>query len=177
VSRTLLADLSELGQLNRKQIVALVGVAQFARDSGTLRGKRVVWGGRALVRAVLYMGALVATRRNQVIRACYRRLVAAGKPKRVALIASCASSHDSQRHDADEHDLAARRSNSHLTLKTVAIVTAQEALDAAKNVGPGERLRRFESRCGPGESCRREPLANRDRCARMSSHAEECRRS
>ena len=87
VSRTLLADLPELGQLNRKQIAALVGVAPLARDSGTLRGKRIVWGGRAPVRAVLYMGALVAARRNTVIRAFYRRLVAAGKPKKVALIA------------------------------------------------------------------------------------------
>ena len=87
LSRTLLADLPELGQLNRKQIAALVGVAPLARDSGTLRGKRVVWGGRAPVRAVLYMGALVAARRNTVIRAFYLRLVAAGKPKKVALIA------------------------------------------------------------------------------------------
>jgi transposase len=87
VSRTLLADLPELGQLNRKQIAALVGVAPLARDSGTLRGKRVVWGGRAPVRAVLYMGALVAARRNPVIRAFYRRLVAAGKPKKIALVA------------------------------------------------------------------------------------------
>jgi len=87
LSRTLLADLPELGQLTRKQIAALVGVAPLARDSGTLRGKRVVWGGRAPVRAVLYMGALVAARRNVVIRAFYRRLVAAGKPKKVALIA------------------------------------------------------------------------------------------
>jgi len=87
VSRTLLADLPELGQLTRKQIAALVGVAPFARDSGTLRGKRVVWGGRAPVRAVLYMGALVAARRNPVIRAFYHRLVAAGKPKKVALVA------------------------------------------------------------------------------------------
>jgi transposase len=87
VSRTLLADVPELGHLNRKQIAALVGVAPLARDSGTLRGKRIVWGGRAAVRAVLYMGALVATRRNPVIRAFYRRLLAAGKPKKVALIA------------------------------------------------------------------------------------------
>ena len=64
-----------------------MGVAPLARDSGTLRGKRVVWGGRAPVRAVLYMGALVAARRNPVIRAFYRRLVAAGKPKKVALVA------------------------------------------------------------------------------------------
>jgi transposase len=87
VSRTLLTDLPELGRLNRKQIAALVGVAPLARDSGTLRGKRIVWGGRAPVRAVLYMGALVAARRNTVIRAFYRRLVAAGKPKKVALVA------------------------------------------------------------------------------------------
>ena len=87
VSRTLLADLPELGQLNRKQIAALVGVAPLARDSGTLRGKRTVWGGRAPVRAVLYMGALVAARRNTVIKAFYLRLIAAGKPKKVALIA------------------------------------------------------------------------------------------
>jgi transposase len=87
VRRTLLADLPELGRLNRKQIAALVGVAPLARDSGTFRGTRVVWGGRAPVRAVLYMGALVATRRNTVIRAFYRRLVGAGKPKKVAFIA------------------------------------------------------------------------------------------
>ena len=87
VSRTLLADLPELGRLNRKQIAALVGVAPLARDSGTLRGKRTVWGGRAPVRAVLYMGTLVATRHNAVVRAFYRRLVEAGKPKKVALIA------------------------------------------------------------------------------------------
>jgi len=87
VSRTLLADLPELGRLNRKQIAALVGVAPLARDSGTLRGKRMVWGGRAPVRAVLYMGALVATRRNPVISAFYRRLLAAGKPKKLALTA------------------------------------------------------------------------------------------
>ena len=68
MSRTLLADVPELGCLNRKQIAALVGVAPLARDSGTLRGKRLVWGGRAPVRAALYMGALVATRRNPVIR-------------------------------------------------------------------------------------------------------------
>ena len=87
VSRTRLADLPELGRLNRKQIAALVGVAPLARDSGTLRGKRTVWGGRAPVRAVLYMGALVAARRNTVIKAFYRRLIAAGKPKKVALTA------------------------------------------------------------------------------------------
>ena len=87
VSRTLLADLPELGALNRKQIAALVGVAPLAKDSGTLHGKRMVWGGRAPVRAVLYMGALIASRHNPVIRDFYQRLVAAGKPKKVALTA------------------------------------------------------------------------------------------
>ncbi len=87
VSRTLLGKLPELGHLTHKQIAALVGVAPLARDSGTLHGKRLVWGGRAPVRAVLYMGALVATRWNPVIRAFYQRLRAAGKPAKVALVA------------------------------------------------------------------------------------------
>jgi len=87
VSRTLIGDLPELGTMPRKQIAALVGVAPLARDSGTLRGKRLVWGGRAPVRAALYMAALVATRRNPVIREFYQRLLAAGKPKKVALTA------------------------------------------------------------------------------------------
>lgn len=86
-SRTLIGDLPELGTLNRKQIAALVGVAPMARDSGTLRGKRMVWGGRAPVRAALYMAALVASRRNPVIKAFYDRLVTTGKPKKVALTA------------------------------------------------------------------------------------------
>lgn len=84
---TLLADLPELGRLNRKQIAALVGVAPLNRDSGTLRGRRAVWGGRAPVRAVLYMATIAATRWNPVIRAFYQRLCAAGKPKKVALTA------------------------------------------------------------------------------------------
>jgi len=87
LSRTLLAALPELGTLDRRQIAALVGVAPFNRDSGTLRGKRTVWGGRAPVRAALYMAALVATRFNPVIRTFYRRLCLAGKPKKVALTA------------------------------------------------------------------------------------------
>lgn len=87
ISRTILADLPELGSLNRKQIAALVGVAPLAKDSGTLRGKRMVWGGRAPVRAALYMGTLTASRYNPVIRDFYKRLVAVGKPKKVALTA------------------------------------------------------------------------------------------
>jgi transposase len=87
LSRTLIGDLPELGSLNRKQIAALVGVAPLARDSGTLKGKRLVWGGRAPVRATLYMAALVATRRNPTIRAFYQRLLATGKPKKLALTA------------------------------------------------------------------------------------------
>jgi transposase len=87
VARTLLAELPELGSLGRKQIAALVGVAPFNRDSGTLRGKRTVWGGRATIRASLYMAALVASRFNPVIARFYRRLLAAGKPKKLALTA------------------------------------------------------------------------------------------
>lgn len=87
VPTTLLATLPELGTLTGKQISALVGVAPFNRDSGMLRGTRTVCGGRAQVRAVLYMGALVATRFNPVIRAFYQRLCAAGKAKKVALTA------------------------------------------------------------------------------------------
>ena len=87
VSLTLLANLPELGTLNRREIAALVGVAPYNRDSGTRRGKRAVWGGRSRVRAVLYMGALVATRHNPAIRDFYQRLLASGKPKKLALVA------------------------------------------------------------------------------------------
>jgi transposase len=87
LSVTLLADLPELGRLSRREIAKLVGVAPLSRDSGTLRGRRFVQGGRASVRAVLYMAALAATRRNVVIRAFYTRLLAAGKPKKLALVA------------------------------------------------------------------------------------------
>ena len=87
VSLTLLAYLPELGTLNRKQIAALVGVAPFNHDSGPHRGKRSVWGGRAAVRSTLYMGALVASRCNPVLRDFYQRLLEAGKPKKVALTA------------------------------------------------------------------------------------------
>jgi transposase len=86
-SFTALAQLPELGRLNRKQIASLVGVAPHACDSGTLRGKRMVWGGRAAVREALYMAALAASRFNPVLRAFYQRLLAAGKPRKVALVA------------------------------------------------------------------------------------------
>ena len=87
LSLALLSQLPELGTLNRRQVAALVGVAPFNRDSGTVRGKRQIWGGRARLRAVLYMGAMVASRFNPVIRDFYQRLLAAGKPKKVALTA------------------------------------------------------------------------------------------
>jgi len=86
-ARTLLLELPELGTLNRRQIAALVGVAPLNRDSGTLRGRRTIWGGRAHVRTVWYMGTLVATRYNPRIKAFYERLLAAGKVKKVALTA------------------------------------------------------------------------------------------
>jgi transposase len=84
---TLLADLPELGQLNRKQIAALVGVAPLNDDSGRHRGRRLIWGGRAEVRDVLYMATLSATRFNPVIRTFYQRLLQAGKEFKVALTA------------------------------------------------------------------------------------------
>lgn len=87
VSRTLLGALPELGTLTPKQIAALVGVAPFPCDSGTRRGHRRAAGERAPVRAALYMGALVASRCNPIIRAFYQRLVTAGTPKKVALTA------------------------------------------------------------------------------------------
>ena len=87
ISLTLLAYLPELGTLDRRQVAALAGVAPFNRDSGILRGKRAVWGGRSRVRAALYLGALSATRYNPVIRDFYQTLLTAGKPKKVALVA------------------------------------------------------------------------------------------
>ena len=86
-ARTLLAELPELGTLNRKQIAALVGVAPLNCDSGRFRGRRLVWGGRANVRTALYLAAMCATRYNPVIRPFYQRLLAGGKPKKVALVA------------------------------------------------------------------------------------------
>jgi len=87
VARTLLAELPELGQLDRRRIAALVGVAPFNRDSGQWRGRRMIWGGRASVRSALYMAALVATRHNPVLAAFYQRLRTEGKPPKVALVA------------------------------------------------------------------------------------------
>jgi transposase len=85
---TLIADLPELGDLTRQQLAALVGVAPFNHDSGAYRGVRITWGGRASVRAALYMATLVATRHNPAIRHFYQRLCAAGKPRKVALVAA-----------------------------------------------------------------------------------------
>ena len=84
---TLLARLPELGQLNRRAIAALVGLAPLAADSGQHRGKRFIWGGRAQVRAVLYMATLTATRHNPLIKAFFERLSAKGKPFKVVMVA------------------------------------------------------------------------------------------
>lgn len=86
-SSTLIVSLPELGKLDRRKISALVGVAPLNRDSGTMRGKRAIWGGRADVRAVLYMAATSAVKHNPRIKATYERLVSAGKSKKLALIA------------------------------------------------------------------------------------------
>ena len=87
LSATLLAELPELGSLDRRSLAALVGVAPLNRDSGTMRGIRTTWGGRSGIRATLYMATLCATCHNPVIREFYGRLVAAGKPKKVAITA------------------------------------------------------------------------------------------
>jgi transposase len=84
---TMIADVPELGPLSRRQISALVGLAPFNRDSGQMRGKRTIFGGRSQVRRVLYMAALTAIRFNEVIKRFYNRLVVAGKPKKVAIVA------------------------------------------------------------------------------------------
>jgi transposase len=86
-ARMLMACLPELGQLNRQKISALVGVAPFNRDSGTFKGKRRIWGGRAQVRQALFMAAITAVRCNPVIRSLYDRLTSHGKPHKVAIVA------------------------------------------------------------------------------------------
>jgi transposase len=86
-ARTMIADLPELGRLSRRAIAALVGVAPYNRDSGQWRGQRAIWGGRAPVRATLYMAALVAAHRNPILSVFYQRLRSAGKPPKVALVA------------------------------------------------------------------------------------------
>lgn len=87
-ARTLIAELPELGHCSRQQIAALVGVAPLNRDSGTFRGQRAIWGGRATVRSALYMATLTAIRRNPVIRDFYQGLLLRGKKKKLALIAA-----------------------------------------------------------------------------------------
>jgi transposase len=87
ISRTLLAELPEIGTLDRRQIAALVGLAPFTRQSGQWRGQSFIGGGRATVRSAVFMGAMAATRHNPQLRDFHQRLIAAGKPKMVALIA------------------------------------------------------------------------------------------
>lgn len=87
IARTLLAELPELGTLGRKQIAALAGLAPFTRQSGQWRGRSFIGGGRTVVRTALFMGALVAKRHNPILKAFFERLLAAGKPKMVALVA------------------------------------------------------------------------------------------
>jgi transposase len=87
LARTLIAELPELGQLTHKQIAALVGVAPFSRDSGLMRGKRMIWGGRSSVRTALFLSTWSASKWNPVIRVFYQRLRANGKPPKVAMVA------------------------------------------------------------------------------------------
>lgn len=88
LAATLQAELPELGKLSRTQVAALVGVAPLNRDSGAYRGRRTTWGGRARIRAVLYMATLSAAQSNPYIQTFYQRLVARGKPKKVAQVAA-----------------------------------------------------------------------------------------
>ena len=106
-AHTLLLELPELGTLTRQQIAALVGVAPLNGDSGTLRGRRTIWGGRAHVRTVLDMGTLVATRFNPQIKAFYERLLAAGKVKKVALTACMRKFLTDSQRDAEASDALA----------------------------------------------------------------------
>jgi transposase len=87
ISRTLLAELPELGRLSRKQIAALVGLAPFTRQSGQWRGKSFIAGGRAAIRACLFVGAMVAKKHNPVLKDFFDKLVQAGKSKMVAIVA------------------------------------------------------------------------------------------
>lgn len=87
IARTLMAELPELGTLDRREVAALAGLAPFTRQSGQWRGKAFIAGGRASVRSPLFMGAMVAVKHNPILKAFYERLIAAGKPKMVALIA------------------------------------------------------------------------------------------
>ncbi len=87
IARTLLAELPELGQLDRKEIAALAGLAPFTRQSGQWRGHSFIGGGRTVVRTTVFMGAMVAKKHNPTLKVFFERLVAAGKPKMVALIA------------------------------------------------------------------------------------------
>jgi transposase len=89
IARTLLASLPELGTLSRRKVAALAGLAPFNRDSGQMRGRRAIWGGRSEVRTALYMGAVVGARFNPMLKPFYERLVKSGKPKKLAL-AACA---------------------------------------------------------------------------------------
>lgn len=87
LARTLIAELPELGRLTHKQIAALAGVAPFSRDSGLMRGKRMIWGGRSSVRTALFLSTWSASKWNPVIRVFYQRLRANGKPPKVAMVA------------------------------------------------------------------------------------------
>ena len=87
IARTIIAELPELGTLDRRQVAALVGLAPFTRQSGQWRGRSFIGGGRATVRSAIFMGAMVAARWNPQLKAFHQRLVAAGKPKMVAIIA------------------------------------------------------------------------------------------
>ena len=150
-ARTLIADLPELGTLDRKKIAALVGVAPFNRDSGTLRGKRTVWGGRANVRAALYMAALVASQHNPILGRFYQRMLKAGKPKKVALTAVMRTADHPQRHRQGPNTMAARdRQDSRVPLPIYSFPSiAGRSLRSLGSAPFGARRSRAVRACGP----------------------------
>ena len=144
MSRTMLAELPELGRVNRKQIAALVGVAPFNRDSGRLRGHRTIWGGRAPVRRALYMAALVATRRNPVIRLFYQRLHGWQSPEGCVGRRDAEAADDAQCDGAYGDSLAAERGTGSVIVKTV----AQDFTPLSARLA--SRLHAFAPRLGSG---------------------------
>jgi transposase len=145
LSRTLLAELPELGTRSPKQPAALVGVAPLNRDSGTWRGRRTCWGGRATVRRVLYMATLVATKWNPVIRAFYTRRRGAGKPAKVALVACMHKLLTILNAMLKTSDLLARARTERLTFKTVAHPTFPAPEERIKVRGNAVRILRLMS--------------------------------
>ena len=176
IARTLLAELPELGRLNRKEIAALVGLAPFTRQSGTWRGRSFIGGGRTAVRSALFMGAMVARRHKPVLKAFFLRLVAAGKPKIVAL--NCRrtqTSHYPQCHHQEQSIMASR-----LTAKTVAHPSRHATCELRRKIAAGSPLPQGERGKfllrvgGPGSPARAASPSYRRKPVSSDPHAAPC---